>query len=119
MTPLISMYEAWHLLHNDYPRLFEAATLDYQGKLKPGQTIKAEVTKRFVGIAVQFEVYHNGLMKFIHEQIPNMAEWEPIHRSFSEENERIPPLSCHVNEECRPYHDSTLLEFRLADLLQL
>jgi hypothetical protein len=55
MTPLITGSEAWQLLHNDHPRLFQEANLNYRGKLKPGQTIQAEIIRREIEAAVQFE----------------------------------------------------------------
>jgi hypothetical protein len=36
MTPLITARAAWDLLRHDIPQLFETATLDFSGFLKPG-----------------------------------------------------------------------------------
>jgi hypothetical protein len=90
MTPLISAMEAWQLLHNVQPRLFEGATLNYRGKLRLGLTNRAEVTRRTVEIAVQFEIIRKWTIKFIRQTIPNMATWAEIHTHFAEEDQRIP-----------------------------
>jgi hypothetical protein len=41
--------------------------------------------------------------------------WVQIHEHFSGIDQRIPPFSCYVPGENRPYYDQTLLEFRLLD----
>lgn len=67
MTPIVTAMEAWGLLHNEVPRLFEEATLDFRGKLRPGLTIKAEIVWKQPRVGVEFEVIRKGKIRFIHE----------------------------------------------------
>jgi hypothetical protein len=113
MTQLVTVTEAWELLHNQVPGLFEDANLNFRGKLKPYLTINAEIVRRDVRCAVEFEVIKKGTIKYIHEDIPNMATWAEIHAHFMSIDERIPPFECYVNEEKRTHMDQTLLSFRL------
>jgi hypothetical protein len=92
-TPLITVQEAWQLLPNDHPRLFPDANLNYRGKLKPGQTVQAEVVTVYAKVAVCFSVKQKGQITFIHETIPNMVPWEEIHAHFAAIDRRIPPYS--------------------------
>jgi hypothetical protein len=73
MTQLITESEAWRLLHSDHSRLFQESSLNYRAKLKPGQTIRAEIVRRNVEAAVQFEVNGKGQITFIHEIVPTMV----------------------------------------------
>jgi hypothetical protein len=34
MKPMLSVSDAWQLLHHDHPKLFEEATFNYRGNLK-------------------------------------------------------------------------------------
>jgi hypothetical protein len=70
MTPLISVEQAWNLSHLDHPKLFIEAILNYRGKLKPRQIIRAEVVRTHVEVAVDFELIHKGHIRFAHEAIP-------------------------------------------------
>jgi hypothetical protein len=115
MPPMVTANEAWDRLHTVEPRLFEEAMLDYQGKLRPGLTIRAEIIQKTGEVGVEFEVIRKGKIRFIHEGIPNMATWAEIHAHFAEDDERIPPLNCYIDEENRPHIETTLLKFRLAD----
>jgi hypothetical protein len=42
-----------------------------------------------------------------------------FHAHFAEEDERIPSFDCSINEENRPHMDHTLLEFRLAQGVEI
>jgi hypothetical protein len=115
MIPLVAALKARQLLHNLQPSLFDEATLNHRGKLRPGLTIMAEMTRQIVEVAGEFEIIRKREIKFIRERIPNMDTWAEIHTHFAEEDQRIPAFSCYIVEENRPYQDNTLLEFRLAD----
>jgi hypothetical protein len=119
MTPMITATEAWQFLHNDQPGLFEGATLYYRGKLKPGIYVRAEVIRKPVEVAVEFVVIHQGKIRFIHENIPNMATWAEIHAQLAYEDRRIPPFSCYVDKENLPHYENTLLEFRLVGGMEI
>lgn len=114
MSPLITATEAWGRLHSIVPGLYEDANLDFRGKLRPALTINAEIIREEVRVAVEFEVIKKWSIKYIHENIPNTATWEEIHRHFSSIDERIPAFEYHVNEEIRPYQNGTLLTFKLV-----
>jgi hypothetical protein len=102
MTPMYTATEAWQILHTQIPRLYEEASLDYVGKLKPGCVITASIVKADVPLHVKFEVYGKGCITF-ELAIPNMATWHAIHAHFSSYDLRIPPYSCYIEEELRPY----------------
>jgi hypothetical protein len=114
-SPLISVESAWQLLHNDVPRIFEKATFNFHGKLRPGKTIQADIVREQAEITVSFEVYQNGSISFMFERIFNVASWSEIHAYYSEIDKRIPPLACYIREEKRACYANALLEFRLAD----
>jgi hypothetical protein len=78
MTPLISVEMAWQLLHNDVPRLFEKATFNFAGKLKPGQGIQAEIARDDIELSICLEICHKGNITSSHEVIPNMATSQQI-----------------------------------------
>jgi hypothetical protein len=67
MTPIVTATEAWDILHTVQPRLFEEANLDFGGKLRPDLTIHAEITRKEVQCAVEFEIARKGRIKFIHQ----------------------------------------------------
>jgi hypothetical protein len=115
MTPLATATEVWEILHTIQPRLFEEAQLNFRGRLRPGLTIKAEVMRKQVEVAVEFEIIRILTVRFIDERIPNMATWAENHAHFAEDDQRIPPFSCSIDEENRPHYDNTLSQFRLAD----
>jgi hypothetical protein len=119
MTPLVTATEAWGILHTTEPGIFEEANLDFRGKMRPRLTISAEVVRRDVRCAVEFEVIRKGEIKSIHEDIPNMATWAEIHAHFSSIDERIPPFDCYIDAENRPHYENTLLSFRLADGIEI
>jgi hypothetical protein len=100
---MMTATEAWDILHAIQPRLFEEAQLNFRGKLEPGLTIRAEIVRKQVQAAIEFEVIRKG-------KIPNMATWAEIHAHFAEEDERILPFTCYIDEENRPHMDNTLLE---------
>jgi hypothetical protein len=104
---------AWRLLHDDVPRLFEKARFDFHGKLRPGQTIQADIVREDVGVTVSFEVFRKGTISFMYERIPNMVSWTDIHSHYAAIDRRIGPFGCDINEENRPDYPNTLLEFRL------
>jgi hypothetical protein len=112
---LISVDQAWQLLHHDHPRLSPEATSNYRGKLRPGQVITAEVVRTHAEIPVDFEIIRKGHIKFTHEIIPNMATWPEIHAHFRTYDKRILPHDLYIDEETRPYFDNTLSEFSLKD----
>jgi hypothetical protein len=116
---MVTATEAWDILHTTEPGLFEEANLDLRRKLKPGLTIVAEVVRRDVRCAMEFEVIRKGKIKFIHEDIPNVVTWADIHTHFSSIDERIPHFECYINEENRPYPDNPLLSSRLADGIEI
>jgi hypothetical protein len=112
MTPMYTATEAWQLLHNQIPRLYEEASLDYVGKLKPGCNITASIVRADVPLHIRFEIY--GKSSITYElAIQNMATWQAIHAHFSGYDLRIPPYSCHIEEETRPYYPETMITFRL------
>jgi hypothetical protein len=115
MTPLLTGREAWEQSHHIETRLYENASLDYSGKLRPGITITAAIIRVVVKLTVRFEVIRKGRIMYIHECIPNMATWLEIHTHFSSFDKRIPPYSCYIEEENRPYEPDTGILFRLAD----
>jgi hypothetical protein len=119
MSPMVIATEAWDQLHTLVPRLYEEANLDFRGKLCPGLTISAEIIRKDVRVAVEFEAIRKGKIKFILEVIPNMVTWAEIHAHFSSFDERIPPLDCYIDEENRPYHPETLLEFKPAKGIEI
>jgi hypothetical protein len=119
MTPIVTATEAWEILHTVQPRLFEEANLDFRGKLRPGLTITAEIVRRDVRCAVEFEIIRKGKIKFIHEQIPNMATWAEIRAHFASIDEGIPSFSYYVDEENRPHMNHTLLAFRLVEGIEV
>jgi hypothetical protein len=112
MTPMYTAIEAWQMLHNQEPRLFEEATLDYAVKLKPGCIIAASVRRADVPLHIRFEIYGKATITY-ELTIPNMATWQAIHSHFAGYDLRIPPYSCYIEEENRPYYPETLLIFRL------
>jgi hypothetical protein len=113
-TPLVTARGAWDLLHHNIPHLCENATLNFNGFLRPGLTITAEIGREKVRVAVSFEVIRKGCITYISKIIPNMVTWQEIHGRFSSFDKRIPPFDCYMNEENRPYYPETRLEFRLA-----
>jgi hypothetical protein len=61
-------------------------------------------------------------IKFIQKGVPNMGILAEIHANFAEEDQRIPSFSCYISSsyiqgENRPYQETKLLEFRLADVV--
>jgi hypothetical protein len=102
-----------------HPRLFEEANLDFRGTSRPGLTITAEIVRRDVRCAVKFEIIRKGKIKFIHEQIPNMATWAEIRAHFASIDERIPSLSYYGDEENRPHMNNALLAFRLVEGIEV
>jgi hypothetical protein len=114
MTPLITATEAWQQLHHTASRLYEDASLDYVGKLKPGTTITASIIRADVQLAVRFELFEKA--SITHRQvIPNMETWENKHAHFASYDRRILPYSCYVEEENRPYYPETIIVCRLKD----
>jgi hypothetical protein len=114
MTPLVTAREVWDLLHHEIPGLYEDATLDYRGFLRPGLTVSAEIVREDVRVSVSFEVIRKGTITYILEVIPNMVSWQDIHGHFARIDRRIPPFEGYINEENRPYYPETCLSFRLA-----
>jgi hypothetical protein len=114
MTPLVTARRAWIQLSSNGPGLYEEATLDFRGNLRPGLTVSAEVVRQDVKVAVEFEVIRKGKIKFILEVIPNMVTWAEIHAHFSSFDERILPFDCYLNKIIRPYSPDELLEFEIA-----
>jgi hypothetical protein len=112
MTPLITATEAWQQLHHIVPRLYEEASLNYIGKLKPGETITASIIRADVQLAITFELYRKARITY-HQIIPNMATWASVHAHYANFDARIPPYSCYIEEENRPYHPETEIVFRL------
>jgi hypothetical protein len=115
MTPLVAAREAWDQLHHIAPRLYENMSLDFSGKLRPGTTITASIIRVVVKLSVTFEVIRKGRITYVLEHIPNMATWAEIHAHFLSFGQRIPPYSCHIEEENRPYDPDTGSFFRLKD----
>jgi hypothetical protein len=64
MSPMVTALEARGILHTTQPGLFEEASLNFRGKLKPGPTIRAEVIRREVILGVEFEVIRNDRIRF-------------------------------------------------------
>jgi hypothetical protein len=102
MTPMITIQEAWQLLHTQVPRLFQQATFNYRGKPSPGQTIQADIARKDVEVAVRFQICHKGAITFTHEIIPNTTAWAEIHAPFAEIDQRIPRYSFYIEDENRP-----------------
>jgi hypothetical protein len=115
MTPLISVQEGWQLLHHDHPRVFQEASINYRGDLNPWQIVQAEVIGKELIVAVDFESIRKRHIRFTHELIPNMVSWADIHAHFQAIDKRISPFGCYVQEENRPCFENTLLEFHLAE----
>jgi hypothetical protein len=92
MTPLITAKAAWDLLHHECPRLCEEATLDFSGFLRPGLTIKAEIIRADVRVALTFELIRGGTIAYIQKVIPNMAPWCDFHGHWSSFDKSIPPF---------------------------
>jgi hypothetical protein len=114
MTPLITATEAWQQLHHMVSRLYEDASLDYVGKLKPGVVITASIIRADVKLAVTFEIFGKGSITY-RQTIPNMETWENIHAHYVSFDRRIPPYSCYIEEENRAYYPETSIVFRLKD----
>jgi hypothetical protein len=112
MTPLLTATEAWQLLHNSVPKLYEEASLDYVGKLKPGAIITASVIRAEVPLAITFELYRKATITY-HQTVPNMETWASVHAHYASFDARIPPYSCYIEEENRPYVPETTITFRL------
>jgi hypothetical protein len=91
MTPLKDVEEAWQLLHHEVPRLFEKATFNYVGKLKPGQTIQAEVAREDIEATARFEIKDHGRISFEHATFSNMMPRPELHANFARIDPRIPP----------------------------
>jgi hypothetical protein len=115
MTPMITVHAAWQLLHQEVPRLFPNANFNYRGKLRPGQTIQADITRETVEVAVRFQICHKGEIRFIHEFSPTMVTWAEIHAHFLNIDRRIPPYGCCVEEENRLYYPNGMFKFKLAE----
>jgi hypothetical protein len=114
MTPLVTAMEAWQQLHHTVPRLYEEASLDYVGKLKPGAIITASIIRAEVQLAITFELYKKATITY-HQHVPNMETWASIHAHFANFDTRIPPYSCYIEEENRPYYPETTITFRLKE----
>jgi hypothetical protein len=82
MRQLINVAEAWKLLYNEYPSLFQDLTFNYRGKLRPGQTIRAEIIRREVEVAVRLQAKNKGTITFSHERVPNLTPWKAAHANF-------------------------------------
>jgi hypothetical protein len=48
MSALVDVIEAWGLLHDQVPGLFDRALLNYRGRLQSGQTVQAKVVRQDV-----------------------------------------------------------------------
>jgi hypothetical protein len=113
MTAMMDVEEAWSRLHSQVPRLFERATLDYRGKLRPGQVVQAEVVREHITPSVRFEVKDHGYITFTQQTISNMSPRSGIHAHFVKAGARIPPFACYKHEETRPYYLETITTFHL------
>jgi hypothetical protein len=91
MTPLLTGTEAWQQLHNEIPRLYEEASLDYAGKLKPGTEITASIIRANVPLAVTFELYRKATITY-HQDVPNMETWAAVHAHHVSFDARIPRI---------------------------
>jgi hypothetical protein len=92
--------------------LYEEATLDYVGKLKPGCNITASIVRTDVPLHIRFEIYGKATITY-ELAIPNMSTWQAVHAHFSSYDLRIPPYSCYIEEENRPYYPETMIIFKL------
>jgi hypothetical protein len=112
MTPMYTAIEAWQLLHNSVSRLYEEASLDYVGKLKPGVTITASIIRADVPLAITFELYKKATITY-RQGVPNMETWANVHAHYASFDTRIPPYSGYIEEEIRPHYPETEIIFRL------
>jgi hypothetical protein len=113
MTAMYDVQEARRLLHAIVPGLYERATLNYLGKLRPGQKIQAEAAREEVTVGIRFEVANKGWIRLHQPRIQNMSPRSEIHARYVTADTRIPPRACNMREETRPYHDEDLITFRL------
>jgi hypothetical protein len=112
----ISIQEAWARLHHQVPRLYQFATFNYAGMVKPGIIVSADVLRELVTISVNFEVKDHGWIEYPPVQnVSNMLTRQEIHAYFAQNDPRVPPLAEYLEEETRPYLEGVPICFYLKD----
>jgi hypothetical protein len=97
-------------------------TFNYVGKLKPNQTITAEIMRTVVKPIVRFEVRvrdHRGHITYEGHTFSNMQRRSEIHEYFCMIDPRIPPYAQYLEMESRPYLTDELIDFKLREDIEI
>jgi hypothetical protein len=96
-----TIQEAWTLLHNELPRLYQYASFNYAGFLQPNLTVTAEVIREDVRISFSFEVKDNGWITYRGHDAKNILTRQEIYTQYAQDDPRIPQLSEYIEEDTR------------------
>jgi hypothetical protein len=119
-TSAFTAETACQRLRSSGSRIFEHATFNYIGFLKPSQTITAEVRRGIdVILTVRFEVKDNGYINCEGTQISNMQPRPETHEHFAYIDPRIPPYSEYIDVDDRPYPPSGTITFNLQSGIEI
>jgi hypothetical protein len=89
-----------------HPGLYEFMTFNYSGRLKPDQTITAEIVRQEVSLTIRFEVLdkdRRGTITYPGFKFSNMEIRPTIHDYFCMIDPRIPPYSQYIEVDDRRY----------------
>jgi hypothetical protein len=102
------------------PSLFEFATFNYVGFLKPDQVITAESRRGAeIPFTVRFEVKDNGFINYEGFKFSNMQPRPEIHEYFCMIDPRIPPCNEYIDVDDRPYQEHGTITFNLQSGIEI